>query len=268
MSRYAFTAHNYYILESHIHSVLTSSVLFEESKGIKWQKGTPGPLSRSAFADVWRIPLTTYLTHIPELYQTLKWDEKTRSASFLKDKDSHRFIVGRAMLRTLLGKYLNVEADKLSFGFGKNKKPLLINDWKSLFDFNISHSGEYVLIAISDNSIGIDIEQYEYDFKLKQVMQLTFSDSEILYINKQDSPSRIFYKLWTRKEALLKANSGGLSNMIKYIPCINEVIDYMPIISFENWRVNSFYLDEQHPASVAYTGDNTKLFFREYNGFE
>ena len=257
-------------MESHIHSGLTSCVLFEEIKGIKWQKGSPEPLSRSAFVDVWKIPLTSYLKYIPELYQTLQSDEKTRSASFLKENDSHRFIVGRAMLRILLGKYLNVEADKLRFGFDKNKKPTLKDNEKSVINFNLSHSGEYLLIAISDNSIGIDIEQYEYDSRLNQTMQLIFSDSEILFINKQASPSKIFYKLWTRKEALLKANSSGLSNMIKYIPCLNGnyFTDYSHIISFENWVVNSFYLDEEHPASVAFTGNHTKLFFRQYSEFE
>jgi 4'-phosphopantetheinyl transferase len=243
-------------------------VLFEESKEIKWQKGTPESISKSAFADVWRIPLTSYIKHIPELYHTLQSDEKARSASFLKEKDRNRFIVGRAMLRILLGEYLHIEADMLRFDFDKNNKPILKHDGKSVINFNLSHSGEYVLIAISDKFIGIDIERYEYDSGLKQIMELIFSDSEISFINKQDSPLRIFYKLWTRKEALLKANSSGLSNMIKYIPCLNGNYpgNYSSIISFDNWKVNSFYIDEEHPASVAYTGDQTKLFFRQYNG--
>ena len=257
-------------MESGIHSVLSSCFLFEESKEIKWQKGTPESLSKSDFADVWRIPLPSYIKYIPKLYRTLQSDEKARSASFLKEKDSDRFIVGRAMLRILLGEYLNIEADMLTFGFDKNKKPDLKHDGKSVIHFNLSHSGEYILIAISDKFIGIDIERYEYDPGLKQIMELIFSESEISFINKQDSPSRIFYKLWTRKEALLKANSSGLNNMIKYIPCLNSnyLVNYSSTISFKNWKVNSFYIDEEHPASVAYIGDQTKLFFRQYNGFK
>lgn len=257
-------------MESHIRSVLTSHLLFEESKETKWQPGTPEAVNRSLYADVWRIPLSSYEKHIPELYQTLERDEKTRARLFLKEKDSHRFIVGRAMLRILLGEYLNIKADKLRFSYDNKKKPTLKYDGKSVINFNVSHSGEYVLIAISDNFIGIDIERHEYDSELKQIMQLIFSDSEILFINKQDSPSRIFYKLWTRKEALLKASSSGLSNMIKDIPCLNGYypVNYSPIISFESWIVNSFYIDEEYPASVAYTGDQTKLFFRQYNGLD
>ena len=101
------------------------------------------------------------------------------------------------MLRILLGEYLNIKADKLRFSYDNKKKPTLKYDGKSVINFIVSHSGEYVLIAISDNFIGIDIERHEFDSKLKQIIELIFSDSEILFINKQNSLSRIFYKLWT-----------------------------------------------------------------------
>jgi len=85
--------------------------------------------------------------------------------------------------------------------------------WKSgnvFFDFNISHSGDFILVASSESvSVGIDVE------KIKELKRLNFkmvmSAEELVQIQKQPM---LFFSLWSKKEAVVKAaNTIGLARM-------------------------------------------------------
>ena len=89
--------------------------------------------------------------------------------------------------------------------FTQYKRPYFDND----IDFNISHSGQYIVCGISfDHKIGIDIEEIKEipldDFKNE------FSQKEMKTIMKADNSTSAFYALWTQKEAFLKAIGTGL----------------------------------------------------------
>ena len=86
--------------------------------------------------------------------------------------------------------------------------------------FNISHSDNYVMIALSkDTSVGVDIE-YIKDNVDDNLINHVCNDSEIEYINKDKS--RNFYYIWTRKEAILKCIGSGITNDLKNINVINN----------------------------------------------
>ena len=83
-------------------------------------------------------------------------------------------------------------------------------------DFNISHSGQYVLCALSNTCrVGIDIEQVKPihlpDFR----SQMT--DAEWATVIGDTGPLRAFYYYWTRKEAAIKAHGHGLSLPLKEV---------------------------------------------------
>ncbi|MBT1695328.1 4'-phosphopantetheinyl transferase superfamily protein [Fulvivirgaceae bacterium PWU4] len=86
-------------------------------------------------------------------------------------------------------------------------------------DFNISHSGKFVVCAAANNiRLGIDIEQIKpvavTDFKEQ------FSDDEMRLIQSDDGSFVNFYNLWTKKEALIKADGKGLSIPLKQVSVI------------------------------------------------
>ncbi len=171
------------------------------------------------------------------------------------------------MLRILLGRYLNKDPRVLNFIPGLNKKPTLQTQGRPNLDFNTCHSGDYILIALGLSPLGIDIEKIENFSELQETMQLIFNDDEISFIQKQASPLLAFYKLWTRKEALLKAASTGIINQLKDIPCLNgkHLIDYNLLNNSFAWQVRTFNADEKYAASIAYTGKNLQLLFKECN---
>lgn len=77
-------------------------------------------------------------------------------------------------------------------------------------DFNISHSGDYVLCAFSRHCrIGIDIEKIQ-PLKLANFRR-QMTDAEWNQVNAAANPLRAFYDYWTRKEAAIKAIGHGLS---------------------------------------------------------
>lgn len=116
--------------------------------------------------------------------------------------DKKRTLAGRFLLKKIIKESYGRENFALSYN--KNGKPLL-----DFCFFNIAHSGDFAVCAVSDSPIGVDIECVGRFKKRKKYMLFTALESE--YINKEDGESR-FYTLWTRKEAYLKAKGGILAD--------------------------------------------------------
>lgn len=109
--------------------------------------------------------------------------------------------------------YLNLDEKELfNIRLGAYGKPYIIND---AFFFNISHSKNLVACIISNTSkVGIDIE-YREDINYRELN--IYSDKERTMINKSTYNKSLFYKIWTRKEAITKCIGCGLSTDLKAI---------------------------------------------------
>ena len=86
-------------------------------------------------------------------------------------------------------------------------KPFL--DGYSDIHFNISHSGEYVAVALSEKPVGVDIEkikEYNYD-----VLKRVCNEKELIQIEESLDKASEFIKLWTQKEAVLKMKGCGIA---------------------------------------------------------
>jgi len=132
---------------------------------------------------------------------------------FRLEKDRRRYLIGRGLLRSLLGVYLNRAPQDLRFETTAAGKPHLASGLGQL-QFNVSHSGEYVLIAITDDrAVGIDVEAVHDDFDVDEVAVHFFSANERRDLETFTGRVKIeaFYNCWTRKEAYVKARGEGLS---------------------------------------------------------
>jgi 4'-phosphopantetheinyl transferase len=180
----------------------------------------------------------------------LSAEEITRADRFFYEKDKNRHVIGHGAMRIILGKYLNQSPSSVEFELEMNKKPFVVN--KINLHFNLSHSGDWVLLAIANSPVGVDTELMNPDFEYRDVMEGYFTPAEISFINKGTSVER-FYLLWTRKEAQIKGTGKGLDENIKLIPGLAGTyhIDEDVISSDLDRLINSFSLDEDHIASVA-----------------
>ena len=148
------------------------------------------------------------------LHATLTDDERNRSARFRFARDRRRFIVARGALRNLLGRYLQIPPEQISFSYNAFGKPELRPEFAHRLKFNLSHSAGLALIAIAAASdVGVDLEYIRAQSDYANVARRFFSAAEVDYLT--DLPSHRhaegFFSCWTKKEAYVKACGEGLA---------------------------------------------------------
>src|SRR5258708_9618484 len=178
---------------------------------------------------VWRILFPTLRGQVDDAYKTLSEDERQRASRFRFEKDRVQSVLTRGALRCLLGRYLSADPREVVFRYGASNKPALAypaTAENNPFSFNVSHSGDVALIAISRlPAVGIDVEVIRPDFATAEVAQRFFSPLEVkgLLSLQRDEQAEAFFSCWTRKEAYIKAVGDGLS-----IPLDSFDVEFRP----------------------------------------
>jgi 4'-phosphopantetheinyl transferase len=200
---------------------------------------------------VFRFGLADKIT--PDYEKTaLQPDEISRARRFHRAEDRNRFIYGRHMVRTLAGRYTCQQPDEICFTAGANQKPEIKDS--DCWHINVSHAGQWILVAIGVTSVGVDVEENNPYFAFQDVLTHSFTAVEQQYIEANDARS-LFYRSWTRKEALVKATGKGLDDDFQRVPCLDgrHRIGSNVIGATGQWRVNSFMVSEGYSAAVAYS---------------
>lgn len=163
---------------------------------------------------VWRCPLSLSAKRAGGWLQVLSSDELIRAGRFVFKKDRVQFIVARAFLRILLGRYLQRPPGAIRFEYGENGKPSLpVHTVDEPFGFNIAHSGDWIVCAVAPSSqIGVDIECPRRGLDVLALGDSFLSDGEQAALRLLPVGERItsFLACWTRKEAFLKSMGQGL----------------------------------------------------------
>lgn len=158
---------------------------------------------------VWRVPLDCVPDELARLSELLAADERERAARFHFARDRDRFIVGRARLRQLLGRYLGKDPAAIEFRYGQAGKPELAGHCPP---FNVSHSDGLALIAIGGpGRVGVDIERIRPRGEADSFGSF-FAPAEVaaLLALPRELRERAFFACWTRKEAYIKGRGDGL----------------------------------------------------------
>jgi 4'-phosphopantetheinyl transferase len=139
--------------------------------------------------------------------------ELQRMHAFYFAPDRARYALAHANLRKILGAYLKSPAESLHFHANRFGKPELAEDGSSrALTFSLSHSQTIALLAVSRGGpVGADVE----DVKPiePEVATAHFSPSELADLGALQGDAWLagFYRCWTRKEAVLKAEGVGLN---------------------------------------------------------
>lgn len=190
-----------------------------------------GPIGRDEI-HVWlagiRVPADTFA----RMSDVLDDEERNRVARFRFHDDRARSTVARAALRHLLGSYLDRDPRELRFTTGEQGKPALPGNE---LEFNVSHSGERVAIAIGTATpVGIDIE---HDRGIEDAVTLAhrfFSPNEAAAVERDPS---LFLPIWTAKESVIKAIGGGLSIDLASFEAFASPARFVPVANLTDWHV-------------------------------
>lgn len=146
--------------------------------------------------------------------------ERARAARFARPGDRARFVAAHAAQRRLLAHYLGADPAAIRLGrspcckcgSGEHGRPVV--EWPAAgLSHNLSRSGEHWLLAVaSGGPIGVDIECHR-DIDHDRMAEACLTESERVHLQGQPEQQRrqVFYRCWTRKEAVLKACGVGLA---------------------------------------------------------
>jgi 4'-phosphopantetheinyl transferase len=141
--------------------------------------------------------------------------ERARAAGFVHDRDRHQFIAAHTLLRVLLQRFAGQPAGTWRFVTGSHGKPSLHPDHGlGQLAFNISHTRGAVACAMAlGHTIGVDIEDVGRSERTLEIAETYFAPAELALLRAAPAAAQpaLFIRLWTLKEAYIKAHGDGLS---------------------------------------------------------
>ncbi|MGF1937216.1 MAG: 4'-phosphopantetheinyl transferase HetI [Nostoc sp. ChiQUE02] len=180
----------------------------------------PAPTDFTLLPDeihVWRIDLDQPEPQLQNLATTLSSDETARAERFYFQEHRQRFIAGRGILRSILGRYLDVQPRQVQFNYQQRGKPVLADTFAdSGLAFNLSHSQGLGLCAVNcTHPIGVDLEYIRPMSDIEALAKRFFlpREYEMLRSLSPNQQQEVFFRYWTCKEAYLKATGDGLSQL-------------------------------------------------------
>lgn len=191
----------------------------------------------------------------PLLYSMLLPNEQQRAGKFGQLADRQRFVAGRGWLRWLAGQLTATPPGLVQLAAGLFGKPELINPETNAatWHVNVSHAGEWVLVAIGSGPVGVDVEWISPDWPYQELIPSSFNADDQAYLAASADARALFYTFWTRKESLLKATGQGLTNDLRRISSskgVHQVVDEA-LAEVSTWRAMSFSVAAGYVGAVA-----------------
>jgi 4'-phosphopantetheinyl transferase len=212
-----------------------------------WKPIDPPPPLEAGEVQLWRIDLADSAGLRDRFTTLLTPSEQLHASRYRLAQARDHFSVGRACLRTLLGNLSGLDPRSITITTGVHGKPESPNLNGHSIAFNVAHSKDTILIALSRNGpVGVDVEYFDRPTDIMDVAKYNFTETETSSLEAIAAPEtrhKTFYRYWTRKEAVLKADGRGL------------------IASLASFDV-SFESLHQHPIRMRESKDDQgKLFF-------
>ena len=162
--------------------------------------------------DVWEVSLDIDDAATAELATVLSNDESERANRFVEERARQQYVISRAAIREILGTYLARAPREITFTMTGAGKPVLAAPNELQLEFNMSHSGELVVIGVArSRQIGIDVEHVRPLPRALQLAERFFLESEFTSLRglPENELVRAFLSIWVTREGTAKAQ--GLS---------------------------------------------------------
>ncbi len=167
----------------------------------------PGDLSDDAF-----FPLAQMVS--PE-----RWK---RALRYHRRRDAQNTVLGEILARKMLARLCGKAPMSLEFQRGEQGKPFLWGE--AGLHFNISHTRDCVVCAVSDAPVGVDVESEARHFDMAGLANRFFTSDEARYVFSDENSQTRFLAVWSMKESYLKMLGSGIT---------------MPLNSFDVFRLQA-----------------------------
>lgn len=173
---------------------------------------------------VWWVAMDDPQTQSPVLLSFLSEDERARAARYRFEHDRTAYVAVRALLRYLLGRYLEQDGRSLCFDYSSFGKPYV----RAPIAFNVAHTRQVGLLAfmldvpVGGDAIGVDIERLRPDIVTDELARQVLSPIELARFATIREKSQMFFDIWTRKEAYVKALGTGLSTPLPSLTVLDQ----------------------------------------------
>ncbi|WKD49927.1 4'-phosphopantetheinyl transferase family protein [Microbulbifer spongiae] len=167
----------------------------------------------------------------------LSKEELSRLHQMLSTRRKTQFLAGRLLVRVFIAEHFACEPEKVNLAA---VAPTFAScGGAHLANISISHSADYLAVAIGKDMLGID---YELEYPSRDwlaIAQSCFHDEEVSWLQKQPKSvlAQEFLRIWTTKEALSKCSGEDLGKLLTTIPIINDVNSWPKrLAEFHCWR--------------------------------
>lgn len=205
--------------------------------------------------DVWSFFLPTLRSRLSVCREVLSPEERSRACTFRRPEDAERSVLSRGLLRIVLADRLNRDPADLEFFRNGQGKPFLKNGGG--LEFNVSHSRDRLLIAVTQKrAVGIDIEFRRSGVHMAAIAERWFSPAERTFFKTADDPEQVFFDIWAKKEACVKALGTGIFKELGSftVPCGKTT--GQPVFSEDRaWVFQSLAIDPTYAAALVWASD-------------
>ncbi|MDS0524593.1 4'-phosphopantetheinyl transferase superfamily protein [Clostridium sp. SHJSY1] len=176
-----------------------------------------------------------------KFYNYVDKEKREKVIKFRRDEDKIRSLLGDVLARILICKFLKCKNKDIKYKYNEYGKPYIDEN----VEFNISHSGNYVVVAIDNAPLGIDIEEMK-EIEFEGIAKGYYNESEYNWIinHNKSEQMKCFYKIWTLKESYVKYVGKGLS------------------INFNSFKFN---IAQDNKFNIDNTKNDIQLYFKNYN---
>ena len=228
---------------------------------IAWQH-PPAALAGDAHeVHLWRVSFAPSCVVDRDAERVLDSDERRAASRFRFDEDRRRYTASHVALRRILARYLGAAASGVAFAKDPNGKPCLAADRAEPdIRFNLSHCRSLALIAVAwRREVGVDVEAITPDVADLRLAARRFAPREIAALQALPDAERqaAFFRIWTRKEAYLKAVGQGLSIPLDSVDTTSDIIepaDSETAQRSSRWSLHSFEAGHDCAAAVSVQG--------------
>jgi 4'-phosphopantetheinyl transferase len=229
---------------------------------------------------VWKVPFDLPEELVDRFSRYLSAEDLRQSSRFHFNEDRRRFKISRGTLRGILAPLVHLRPCDLTFGRGKLGKPFLVDPpGARKLQFSVSHSLDLALIAVlEDCAVGVDVEKVREITSFRAIARNFFSKKEREWISSGKNANeqiRNFLKVWTRREAVAKAQGLGLraalslgyqaqSNRVSLLSDMLKSQVETSGLERKGWFLQDLEIDSSHQAALCAEGPRRDIVVLDF----